>query len=399
METKSVVICGPPHSGKSVFVQQLRRKLLPTGGVAVIEGAPDGEGGWANVSDEAVVDSLRQKGEFTDIFVDWVLQSIEETTMPLALVDVGGLRSPENERIFDACDAYIVLASVEKEGELEAWNQFGQENGCEPVALLDSVLHGESQLEDDGSEDGIVRGVQAGLERGEKVDSPVIDAVCRRLKSLADLDQKPGEDQADVHFGRLADQVGIPEEERGPRLGFRPRHAHAVSALCREELTQQVCRIWGPAPGWLVSMLSAQATGGVELWDIRLGYVGLSELESGREEVLEWKLEETQEFNFLHFSIPMDVLGVEQLEDVRVPSFDSDKPIVLSGRGPHWLTAAIARHLERRGEEVAILAPNESSCKLSDGREWSSVYPESVPAVGISKSNLGELIPVPAKLI
>lgn len=374
----AVVVCGPPHSGKSVFVQQLRRHLLPLGGCAVIEGCPDGEGGWANVTDLGLVAELRCKGKFTPEFVDWVISSIIQSPMPLALVDVGGVRSPENERIFAACDGFIVIANPAKEGELAAWEEFGKEYGCEPIALLDSVLDGETLLE---PAEGVIRGVQAGLERGETVDGPVIEAIVRRLLEITGLEIQPGQLEASVSTIALANELGIPEKSRDARLGIRPWHACEIIAGV-DGLSEPV-RLWGPGPGWVSALVAC--TTSCELYDVRLGYVPIPDLElaeSGSDH-LAWEIRECEGSSLVSFSIPDGVFDASDLATVS-PPVAKDGLVVLSGRGPHWLTAAIARAYARAGHPVAVLSLHETTLLQKDGSGWSEAHPGKAPAVVVT---------------
>ena len=59
-EPLKVIICGPPHSGKSVFIGGLR-KHLP--GSYLFRANPDGEGTWTYRNDDSA--SFRRKGKFT----------------------------------------------------------------------------------------------------------------------------------------------------------------------------------------------------------------------------------------------------------------------------------------------------------------------------------------------
>lgn len=391
-----VVICGPPHSGKSVFTQQLRRLLLPLGCCGVIESCPDGEGGWSNVTDQSLVSSLRVKGKFTSEFVSWVLDSLTNCPQPLVLADVGGVRSPENQQIFQACNAFIVVANPAKEGELAAWEEFGKANGCKPIALLNSILTGETVL--DSTQDGIVRGTQAGLERGEKVGGAVIEAV---VNTLLDMIGRPkfsaGELEANVHTGQLADQLGISCEERDARLGFRPWHAPAIRALSSQALAQNQCRIWGVCPGWLPALLASCSSGVTQLWDIRLGWVEIPELALTPEgsKSLDWEVTETDDFTVVKFQIPGGVFDIRQLADVTAPSISAGKTVVINGRGPHWLTTAIAWAYAQQDHEVAILSLHESSMQLPDGTVWANAHPGMVPAVAVTGKKIGQLLAVP----
>lgn len=388
-----IVVCGPPHSGKSVFVQQLRRCLLPFGVVGVIEGCPDGEGGWAGATDQGLVGDLRVKGKFTPQFVDWILQSVEKTPMSISLIDVGGIRSSENERIFEVATHFIVLANPAKVGEMAAWDAFGRANGCEPVALLESVLHGESVLQPLG-EDGVIRGVQAGLERGTRVESPVIDALVARLLTEAGVEAAPGELEASVHTGRLADQLGVAAEDRDSRLGLRPWHAADIFAFS-EEARSQHCRVWGACPSWTCSLLAA-ASQRCQLWDIRLGWVSIPQLAvvAAGSAHLTWQVSEEGSNCVVHFAIPGGVFAAGSLPEVTVPVVPSGARVVVSGRGPHWLTAAIARAYALRGHEVAVLSLHESDKPQLTGCRWADDHSGMMPAVVVAGSRIGEIIAI-----
>jgi hypothetical protein len=389
----AVVIAGPPHSGKSVFTQQLRRLLLPLGCVGILEGCPDGEGGWANVTDASLVSALRRKGKFTQSFVDGVIQDIQESPMPIILVDVGGVRSPENERIFQACNGLIVVANPAKDGELVAWEEFGKANGCEPIALLDSLLCGDTRLD---SVDGPIRGVQTGLERGQRVDGPVIEAVVNRLLDMIGRPQlSPGEAEATINFGRIASALGIPEPPGS--MGFRPWHASAVRALAREGLDAAVTRAWGGVRAWVATLAAVEAKA-AEVYAIRVGYVPIPELTlaaapSGQ---LTWSVSEVDGQQLVSFEIPGNRLDACCLPEIQPPAVVPDATVVLSGRGPHWLTAAVARAYARAGHSVAVLALHESTELLPDGRTWAEAQPGFAPAVMVAgpPADLGRLLAV-----
>jgi len=353
----------------------------------VIEGCPDGEGGWAGVTDAGLVAELRRKGKFTAEFVDWVINSITQSPMPLGLVDVGGVRSPENERIFRNCQGFIVIANPAKEGELEAWEEFGKAHGCELIALLDSVLDGETSLE---STEGVIRGVQAGLERGESVDGPVIDAVVKRLLEITGRKVQPGELEASLNTIQLADELKIPQETRDARLGIRPWYAREI--LERALAMPEPLRVWGPCPGWVSGMIACAARS--ELYDVRLGYVPIPDLElaaSGSEH-LDWEIVEGDPTR-VNFTIPGGVFGAGDLAKIRPPKVGGDA-VVLGGRGPHWLTAAIARAYARAGRQVAILSLHETTLPLIDGRCWGDAHEGKSPAVFVAGERIGEMIAI-----
>ena len=60
-----IVFCGPPHSGKSVFIANLIDKL-PTDAYTIIRACPDGEGNWSNNKKQDETAIVRKKGKFTE---------------------------------------------------------------------------------------------------------------------------------------------------------------------------------------------------------------------------------------------------------------------------------------------------------------------------------------------
>ena len=83
-----IVFCGPPHSGKSVFIANLIDKL-PTDAYTIIRACPDGEGTWSNNKNQNETAIVRKKGKFTKSFIDDACQAIDNQSNKIVLVDVG----------------------------------------------------------------------------------------------------------------------------------------------------------------------------------------------------------------------------------------------------------------------------------------------------------------------
>ena len=73
---RRVIVCGPPHSGKSVLLANLMR-LLPPDSFYLAFAAPDGEWHWSNFGDQDLVAAVRQKGKFTENFVGSMVEAIK----------------------------------------------------------------------------------------------------------------------------------------------------------------------------------------------------------------------------------------------------------------------------------------------------------------------------------
>jgi len=150
-----IAIGGPPHSGKTVLMGLLRA-LLPRDKFVIVEAAPDGEGitGWSFEGNPELVSAVRRKGKFLEEFVDWVVDSVRSSRMPLTLVDLGGYLlaedgrfsptgvrlTPQNERIVRECDGIIVIANPDYAEAASTWAAEGERLGAKPVAILESVL-------------------------------------------------------------------------------------------------------------------------------------------------------------------------------------------------------------------------------------------------------------------
>lgn len=83
-----IVFCGPPHSGKSVFIANLIDKL-PSDGYTIIRACPDGEGTWSNNKNQNETTNVRKKGKFTKSFIEDSCKAIDNQSNKIVLVDVG----------------------------------------------------------------------------------------------------------------------------------------------------------------------------------------------------------------------------------------------------------------------------------------------------------------------
>ncbi len=135
------MIGGPPHSGKSVLVYALSQAQVAH---YVLRACPDGEGDWSQETSKDQVRLSRQKGQFSDEFVEGVRHDIERRHLPL-LVDVGGKPTLEQEQIVRAC-THAVLLSATPEG-LAEWRERAERCGLILIAELQSVLQGEDRID------------------------------------------------------------------------------------------------------------------------------------------------------------------------------------------------------------------------------------------------------------
>ena len=214
-----IIVCGPPHSGKSVFIDNLIR-ILPTNGLVLIRGCQDGEGLWSSGPNRGLVELVRQKEGFTQEFVDRVCELIDrhKNSSRIVLVDVGGIISKENMQIFSHCDGYITVcrdeidenAKEEFKTTPKDWMKACERAGLKPVALLTSSLKKGEKLtvkKDTAKREPIV-GRISGLNRGEvNTESIVLRTVARHTCDLTKGEQT-NNDFLDIDGHKLARLLG-----------------------------------------------------------------------------------------------------------------------------------------------------------------------------------------------
>lgn len=152
-ENLIVVVGGPPHSGKSVFVQALRnelRKKTPSKfneDVFIIRACPDGEGDWfGDIFDNERIIYLK-KCSFTDEFAQKTAEDIENVskTKKIVIVDVGGKLDKKNNLIFSKTNFGIIVSS--NIVETNRWEGAYQLCNINLLATIFSDLNGETKVE------------------------------------------------------------------------------------------------------------------------------------------------------------------------------------------------------------------------------------------------------------
>ncbi|MDO8523606.1 MAG: CRISPR-associated ring nuclease Crn3/Csx3, partial [bacterium] len=137
-----VAVGGPPHSGKSVFLNELYQQLRSemSSDVFLLRACPDGEGMWMYDCAPEVAQRVRAKGKFGEQFTDSVAGAIANLRkgFRIVLVDLGGKLLPPNDLVLAESTHQIVLSS--DEGETKKWVQFGEQFGAETLAVLESEL-------------------------------------------------------------------------------------------------------------------------------------------------------------------------------------------------------------------------------------------------------------------
>jgi CRISPR-associated protein Csx3 len=195
-----VVLCGPPHAGKSVLREGLKEAIRTLTNSRLycypITANPDGEGAWfpgavehdrdhAALLKKQYKRSLRGEGEtaFTpervQLWEDWV----RNTPVQLSLVDIGGRIDDANSRICRHATHAVILGRDET--SLRDWDRFCAGLGLGMIARLLSDYH--APFDEIDSRSDAIRGRLHRLERGEPIATrPSIQDLARRLIAMTD---------------------------------------------------------------------------------------------------------------------------------------------------------------------------------------------------------------------
>ncbi len=191
-----IVLCGPPRSGKSCLRQGLKDAVRGISGAPypfVITACPDGEGSWFQETvnaDPALAAECKAayKAKFTPEFVNRIASSVEACSLPLTIVDIGGIPSAENRKICAAATHAVLLAG--DTSRFQEWREFCEELGISVVAEIESAYRAATDIVPVLGEDGVWRGSVHHLERGEPTASrPTVRALAEILVEMANREE------------------------------------------------------------------------------------------------------------------------------------------------------------------------------------------------------------------
>jgi len=188
---KKIVLAGPPHSGKSCLREGLKQALRAIPGAPypyVITACPDGEGSWFQETVTKDPELARQckaayKGKFTPEFVRRVADSVSKCGLPLTLVDIGGIPSPENATMCASATHIVLLAG--DMSRLEEWRAFAARLGLVIIAEIHSAYEAKEDIVEPLNGSGVLKGQVHALERGVPLaDRPMVRALANHIAGL-----------------------------------------------------------------------------------------------------------------------------------------------------------------------------------------------------------------------
>ena len=372
-----VVICGPPHSGKSVFIANLVREF-PADSYTVIRACPDGEGMWSNNPNQNEVQLVREKGDFSVEFVKEVCNVIDNQTNPIIIVDVGGRISPENKEIYKHCDAFVVLSN--ETFKIDPWVEFGKDDsGLKCIAAIHSMLsqelneNVEEEIEYNNSK-GYLEGKVLDMSRGSTSNSEVIQKVASEIISLnrgekrADQPSIIPEKKVSNFNGILIDNIELATEldvltekinvdgTKIQTVNWPSKIVPKVYSKIKEKVkTNLPVRINGVRPNFMISSIAKSCKmRGIEdvaTYDTSLNrFVHINNISKKPGirscDGLDYTLIENDENIFLDVKVKEKDGGIKKYElldyeNAVLPEINEYKNLYISGRIPNWLIASI----------------------------------------------------------
>ncbi|MDQ2997170.1 MAG: CRISPR-associated protein Csx3 [Chloroflexota bacterium] len=346
----AIFVGGPPNSGKSWLPFQLSRALKRRQVIHyVLRAHPDGEGHWRYEAPAGAADELRRlaKAKWTPEFAQRISRDIANRHLPL-LVDAGGKVSEETRQILAQCTGAILIASSAKAHELEQWRALVAEQALPLLADLHSTLDGPQAIDDQGV---TLRGTISGLGQDRSPHGSCFELLLDRLDGLCRFDAAR---LVRAHAALIDDELLNIEAPIGGlaahSLPDNPWLPHELPQLLAGLDARAALAVYGAGPSWLYAALSAfNDPLPIQVFNVALGWVVPPTLmlnDTMDPARLLWELDERDPVcRRVRFRIPGAYLDYDdtRMHPLAVPPITADRGVVLDGRLPSWLYAALAR--------------------------------------------------------
>ncbi len=344
----ALFIGGPPNSGKSWLTYHLSRALKRRQVTHyVLRAHPDGEGHWRYEAPLAIVNELRRQAKqgWTAAFATRISRDITGRHLPL-LVNSGGKVSDETRLILAHCTGAILIAT--DPARLDPWRALVDDQALPLLADLRSDLDGPQALDDQGV---TLRGAIGGLGSERSPAGDCFDALVERLDRLCRFDP------ALLFRTHAALLDGDPLDVEAP-INNLPAHSMPDTPWRPQELPQLLedldsrmpLAVYGASPPWVYAALaSATDPAPIQIFNVALGWVAPPPLAPGMAmdvARLRWELaDHAPAYRRMRFTIPSAYLDYDDAvaAPLPVPAPTPGCGVVLDGRLPNWLYAALAR--------------------------------------------------------
>ena len=375
----AILLAGAPNCGKSVLsyllTQELRRRGVQH---YLLRTAPDGEGDWflEGASEGVRILRMENKGTYTPDLIVHMRQAIYDRRLPL-LVDIGGKPQGDQFDILGACTHYILLYKDEK--ELQTWLADMARLDLLPVAELRSSLTEEETAMQ--TPEGL-QGIISGLVRESPQPGATFGALLTQVIGICDYDlyQLEQDHVKDAPFPVVLERELAVKVQAAPKLPtpwWEPGDLPKVRDVVQPG---QALALYGRGPVWLAAALAVHALPApCAVFDARYAWLPIPEWEEGETKFLNVQIQpaSTSEADWVKVKItnqilePQTKLFLPRLEGERALLRERALPreraadraahrgVILSGKMPRWLYAALARKLTLERPWIAVHVPSK----------------------------------------
>lgn len=347
------IICGPPHSGKSVFLSNLVR-LMPTDSFQRIMANGDGEGTWSNNPDQVDVKNVRTKsGNTPEEFSNWKKRIIK-ATQDIVLIDIGGRLQDDKIPLFEASDSFIVVSN--NEDDIVSWINFGESHGCRCIGTILSFVDGFHHDEICATEP-FFKGKIAGLERGHQIiGSKVLRGIADTIVCESNYRTPKAPKEGCLDFFDIGKKLGFAKTwiaHNGVEVNnifFDIHKARVLYDYLVDTYQKNACyKLFGAKVNWVACIaaicLGNKALDNLEFYDEWTdSYISphiLSLIDNPNNKDLDIKVISQEDGIRLNFKNKCVDLDVNEFKNYHLPVIDESKPLLISGRFPNWFTVSV----------------------------------------------------------
>lgn len=342
------IVCGPPHSGKSVLISNLVR-LMPSDSFQRITANGDGEGTWSNNPNQEDVMAVRHKSSNSpQEFVNWK-QRIETAIQDIVLIDIGGRLQDDKGPLFDAADSFIIVSS--DPDMAPKWKSFGESHNCRCIAIIESSL---TEQECIISTAPYLQARISGLERGNNlIGSIVLSALAEcivvdscykhtQIIDLYDVGKKLGCSKSwFTHTGVEVSNVFFTTDIAVALYDYL---VDTYGSIGRYKLN-------GAKVNWVACIAStclcSDNVSDISFYDEWTDtYINPAILEQSEDYCnsdLDISIKETETAILLSFVIKSVDLDANNFTNYKLPKIDTGKALYISGRFPNWFTVSVLK--------------------------------------------------------